>query len=106
MPVEGHNTFFGVVLNELLCLTLLSSLRPLLRGVRRSADARPLPPLDPAAFELGPLAAMSNAVKPPSGHLSITKGKRRREAAAEEEDGQKREQSGGGPQTRACAGDL
>ena len=90
------------------CVSPSSPLRPLLRGVRRSADARPLPPLDPAAFfvfvfpfELRPLAAMSNAVKPPSGHLSITEEERRAEKA-----GQKREQGRGRAQAGTLSGNL
>ena len=85
--------------NELLCLPSHSTF---LRGVGRSADARPLPPLDPTAVFLSilfePLAAMSNAVKPPSGHLSITEEERRRAEKA----GQKREQG----RRRAKAGTL
>ena len=91
--------------NELLCLLSPHSTF-LLRGVGRSADARPLPPLDPTplfsvlSILFEPLAAMSNAVKPPSGHLSITEEQRRGRAA--EKAGQKREQG----RLRAQAGTL
>ena len=109
LPVEVHQQPH---FSQCCPLLMNSSVFPphsplLLRGVGRSADARPLPPLDPTAVFLSilfePLAAMSNAVKPPSGHLSITEERRRR---ATEKAGQKREQGGGRAQAGTLSGNL